>query len=81
MLCFKFVSCVRKVTFFDTFADKVDTELNAQTDESFVVIIASAKVNVYDGIIFSHLKRYSKIRKFSKFINVMIIFLCHAVYR
>lgn len=42
-------SCVRKVTFFDNFAQDVDEKLNQQTDESFIIVIASAKVNKYEG--------------------------------
>lgn len=46
VLCF---SCLRNVTLFDKFAEYVDSVLNAQIDESVVVILASAKVNKYEG--------------------------------
>ncbi|KAL8093222.1 hypothetical protein AgCh_035203 [Apium graveolens] len=43
-------SCLRNVTFFDKFAKYVDAQLNAQQDESIVIIIASAKVNKYEDL-------------------------------
>lgn len=49
MCMHQFHSCVRKVNFFDKFAQTLDEKLNQQADNSFIIIIASAKVNKYEG--------------------------------